>query len=646
MTHHSSRIPASLTVAIICATIGAVALTGCKKGGSSSGGGSTTSLTAIPDFVSTPEDTTVEFEPLLNDTGLNISVSSFDSPTLGTLTDLGGGRFRFTPNPDAFGTETLSYTISDGTISAQGTIELEVAPTPDAPRPAADSVMVDEDSIVSFDPRANDFEPDGEPTTITAVTQGTSGTVTFSGSLVTYTPTEEFCGTDTFTCEVTDVPSTGAAPQSAIATVTVDVRCVNDDPEANPDSNVVLRTGFIDVNVLENDTDIDGDTLTISQILVDPALGTATIVGGTLVRFDAGDVAGADSFTYEVSDGNGGTSSAEVMITVTDFALSIAGGPLTATYDPQVGAGAERVPVRASWDTSVATASALVAFEVEVEIDPTRFVVLDAIPSADFDSTQGGVDPDVWMIDIGATSVTVTAQLPAGEFVLLNGDVDLFDLEIDFEAATRGNPAGVSSPLSFVAGQSRIETTEGPLTPMEESILLDLQSIALDDGFYYFAGAPRVPFDPATGDAGFRLDLSIAEYGPVTSDTQGFSMGLDLGSDLVEINSVDATGPLADLPGGPGPDFFGAMIFGDAMTVGVVYSFAGGVFLSFNPGAPVVQVSGQTIPTALAGTVDPVTVVARWDSSLGAPPVENVVVVGGQSLVPTLVNGALELTPQ
>lgn len=73
---------------------------------------------------------------------------------------------------------------------------------------------------------------------------------------------------------------------------------------------------LIEVAVLDNDTDVDGDTLTVTKIVALPVNGTATLVAGhVFYKPDRGYV-GSDSFSYKISDGRGGTDKAKVKVTV------------------------------------------------------------------------------------------------------------------------------------------------------------------------------------------------------------------------------------------------------------------------------------------------------------------------------------------
>lgn len=139
------------------------------------------------------------------------------------------------------------------------------------------------------------------------------GTLSGSGLNVSYTPAPNYSGPDSFTFK-----ATYGAASSAEATVSIMVTPVNDAPSAQPDTAGTFKNTAVNIAVLGNDIDVDGDQLSILS-LTRPANGTVSITGGgTIVNYrPRNGFTGVDSFTYTVSDGHGGTSTATVTVNVT-----------------------------------------------------------------------------------------------------------------------------------------------------------------------------------------------------------------------------------------------------------------------------------------------------------------------------------------
>ena len=164
--------------------------------------------------------------------------------------------------------------------------------------------------------RSNDSDVDGDALQVntTPVVDPTNGTVVLNADgTFTYTPNGNFFGSDSFTYEVTD--GNGGTAQ---ATVNIIVGSVNDAPVAVDDSFTVAEDGVLNDELLSNDSDVDGDTLQVNTTpVVASANGTVDLnADGTFTYTPNAGFFGSDSFTYEVTDGNGGTSQATVAITV------------------------------------------------------------------------------------------------------------------------------------------------------------------------------------------------------------------------------------------------------------------------------------------------------------------------------------------
>ena len=99
--------------------------------------------------------------------------------------------------------------------------------------------------------------------------------------------------------------------------MTVNVTAVNDAPVAVDDSGTTPEDMPVTVKVLSNDSDVDGDTLVVTGV-TQPAHGTVVVnPDGSVTYTPAPNYNGPDQFSYQVSDGKGGTDTAVVDIVVT-----------------------------------------------------------------------------------------------------------------------------------------------------------------------------------------------------------------------------------------------------------------------------------------------------------------------------------------
>ncbi len=181
------------------------------------------------------------------------------------------------------------------------------------PQAADDQFQVEADSLDNvFEVLANDSDADGDALEIVAVGSPGNGTVEISGSVVRYTPTAGFVGSDSFSYQIDD----GFGGQAS-ATVSVSVVPLNSAPEAAEDSASTDIDTPVSIDVLANDVDPDGDSLSIAAF-TQPSNGEVVQDGDRLVYTPASDFVGSDSFSYTVSDGRGGEASAQVQVSVID----------------------------------------------------------------------------------------------------------------------------------------------------------------------------------------------------------------------------------------------------------------------------------------------------------------------------------------
>ena len=311
---------------------------------------------AVDDTDSTPEDTPATVDVLANDAdpdGDGLSVSAVTQGANGSVVN-NGSDVTYSPNLNWTGTDTFTYTVTDGNggfDTAQVTVT--VAAQPDPPVAVADTDSTPEDTSVTVDVLANDSDPDSDPLSVSAITQGANGSVTNNGTDVTYDPDPDWNGIDTFSYTVTD--GNGGFDSS---TVTVTVDPVNDDPLAGTDTKTVGEDSSVTIPVLDNDSDVEGDPLTITGV-IDGSNGVVVNNGTNVTYIPNPDWFGVDTFMYTISDGNGGSASADVTVTVTPVNDDPLGMADSATTFEDTPVGVEVLANDSDVDSSALTVTAV-----------------------------------------------------------------------------------------------------------------------------------------------------------------------------------------------------------------------------------------------------------------------------------------------
>src|SRR5947209_8580192 len=221
---------------------------------------------------------------------------------------------KYTPAANYNGSDSFTYTVSDGNGgTATGMVTVTVTAVNDAPVAHADSATVAEDGTVDVAVLGNDTDEVGNTLSRKAVTQGAHGSVVINpDKTVKYTPAANYNGSDSFTYNVSD--GNGG---TATATVTVTITAVNDAPVANADSATVAEDGTVNVAVLGNDTDADGDTLSVTAV-TQGAHGAVVINPDKTVKYTpAANYNGSDSFSYNVYTCNVESPTDTVCLTIT-----------------------------------------------------------------------------------------------------------------------------------------------------------------------------------------------------------------------------------------------------------------------------------------------------------------------------------------
>jgi uncharacterized repeat protein (TIGR01451 family) len=374
------------------------------------------------DATTTDEDSPVSVGApgvLINDSdpdaGDNLAVTAIHtSGTIGVVTAWNGdGSFTYDPNgkfeylrAGHSATDSFTYTVSDGHGgTATATVTITINGVNDAPT----DISLDNSSVAENQPSGtlvgsfSTTDPDTGDTFTYSLVSGTGGndnaSFTVVGNHLQTAASFNYEVKNSYSIRVRTTDS-GALYYEKVFIITVTNG--NDPPVAVDDSATTDADTPVTIDVLHNDSDPDGDTLTVASV-TQGTHGSVTNNGDDVTYTPDPGFSGADSFTYTVSDGNGGTDTATVTVTITmttaRINVQIDTGPTAAIY---------------IWDDT--TGSWAVDQDTQKLIDGTNHVTSDIITVA------GGHYYYVWIEAAGVTYYPknypkdwTTASAPIGE---------------------------------------------------------------------------------------------------------------------------------------------------------------------------------------------------------------------------------------
>ncbi|PSJ72030.1 hypothetical protein C7N43_36300, partial [Sphingobacteriales bacterium UPWRP_1] len=267
-------------------------------------------------IVSTNSNTSISIPVLAND--YDPEGSALSAPVITVVPKAGtalvsGNNINYTPGTNYTGKDTLIYQVCEsipGTCSPQvlcDTALVLITVLNQAPTANPDTRNILPCQTVTINLVANDTDPENGTLTVTnlsvltpsaagTLTNNNDGTVTFTGAL-------GFVGTATFTYTATDNGVTPATSAPATVTINVVSGPANNPPTPQNDSETIYVNQVLYQNVLENDTDPDGNSLAIPSISVNPLHGTATVLANGLIQYTPQPgYWGTDVLTYQVCD--------------------------------------------------------------------------------------------------------------------------------------------------------------------------------------------------------------------------------------------------------------------------------------------------------------------------------------------------------
>ena len=396
------------------------------------------------------------------------------TPSIGALTssnrNLGSNPvLTYTPTNNATGLDSFTFqVVSKGITSAAATVSITITNVNDVPVATAQAVTTLEDTAKAITLAGTDIE--GSALTYTVVSQPTNGVLSGTAPALTYTPSNNYFGADSFTFRVND----GTA-NSATATVSITVQSVNDIPTANSltGTNTVAAiedsaTNF--VFALSGTSPEAGKTLTY-QILTLPTKGSliqgSTILGrlsdlgtNTVLSFKPGaDNFGADSFTFKVNDGTDNSAFATVQINITNvndipsftIPMTLKPGGDKAAWDLLATSLGSWNALAVSTNGSIVAAASATDLVISTNSGVTRTVVAGAPGSGGYNAVAASADGSKLLVARGTglytysagtwfTPSALTSGLPALNWVSVASSHDATKLS----AAASGDKVYVS----------------------------------------------------------------------------------------------------------------------------------------------------------------------------------------------------------
>ncbi|MFP3465208.1 Ig-like domain-containing protein [Leifsonia sp. SIMBA_070] len=288
----------------------------------------------------------VTVSPLDHVRGGNGTVRLSTVPTKADATitpDYQGGTFRF--ESDQAGTHNIEYSVTDGVITATGVVRVEVKAPPGAktaPIAVPHTAFIREQASQDVDVLSTDIDPSGGVLLVTGVTAPEASTgvrvQVLQQRTLRVTLSRPLEGPVDFHYRL----SNGLADtEGTVTVVQLPPLTVHQPPIAAPDSVSVRVGDVVDIPVLANDVQPDGDTLTLDPTLATPLPNGAGLLfaSGDHLRYLAPGKPGNYTAAYKVYGADGQWATAEVTIAVRERDAATNNPPVPKTVTARVLAG-------------------------------------------------------------------------------------------------------------------------------------------------------------------------------------------------------------------------------------------------------------------------------------------------------------------
>ncbi|WP_417348369.1 retention module-containing protein, partial [Ferrimonas sp.] len=488
--------------------------------------GSVDDLSAGDDSNATQEDTAVSGTVAGNDSttsGGDLSFALATDAANGSVVMNADGTYTYTPNANYHGTDTFTYTVTDAASgeSSTQTVTITVGSVDDLTS-ADDSNSTTEDTAVSGSVAGNDSTTSGGDLSFALATDAANGSVVMNADgTYTYTPNDNYHGTDSFTYTVTDA----ASGESSTQTVTITVGSV-DDLTAGDDSNSTQEDSAVSGTVAGNDSTTSGGSLSFA-LADDAANGSVTMnADGTYTYTPNANYHGTDSFTYTVTDAASGESSTQtVTITVGSVDdLTSADDSNSTTEDTAVsGSVAGNDSTTSGGDLSFALATDAANGSVVMNADGTYTYT----PNANYHGTDSFTYTvtDAASGESSTQTVTITVTPDNADAVLADDSKTVAE-DIDATGNVLSNDLADDAALSvksFSVGEQTVAAGETITLENVGTITIDANGDYVFDPVDDWNGSvPTIIYTTDTDQtAELQITVTPVNDAPVVSDAEG-----------------------------------------------------------------------------------------------------------------------------
>jgi hypothetical protein len=353
--------------------------------------------TANPQTLSTAEETPIELS-LSGSDAENDTITYIITmpPAHGTLSG-SAPSLTYTPADDYSGSDSFAFKVNDGSaLSTAAVVAISVTPLNDAPTAESQSLTTPEDTARAL--TLTGADRDGDPITFIVTVPPQHGTLSGTAPNLTYTPTADYAGADSFAFIARDLALTDSAP----ALVTFIVTPVNDAPV--PLAQTLSTQRNLPLNLTLSADDADGDALTYA-VLIPPAHGTLSGTVPNLTYTPANAYVGPDSFTFAARDSAITSAPAVITLSITSTNRAPVAESRTINTSEDVPATFVLVATDADGDTLTYTVLTAPRYGTLTGTAP----LLTYIPAANF----FGSDAFTYKVNDGETD-SATATLTLG----------------------------------------------------------------------------------------------------------------------------------------------------------------------------------------------------------------------------------------